>query len=375
MVQKARQSSIIAFLKREPVLIAAFSAAAVSVFFVQPDKGYLSYIDFRVIGLLFALMAVVAGLGQLGVFNRAAVWVAFKADNLRSLVLLLVALCYFSAMLITNDVALMTFVPFTLVVLEVCGQQEAAIYTIVLETVAANLGSALTPVGNPQNLFLYSYFQYTPAHFFRLTTPLVVMGGILLLILLLPIKKTTIIHEKQAVLPLEKKTHLILYTVLFVLCVLTVFNVIHYLVLISVLCLCLLFMDRGIFAKVDYSLLLTFICFFVFVGNLSRVPQVKTMLESLLAGRERILSALVSQVISNVPAAVMLSGFTENGDGLVVGTNLGGLGTLVASLASLISFRIYAKSKQAKRGRYLGIFTAVNVGLLLILGVFAEWWY
>lgn len=368
------QNKVLKFIKDEPVLTVAAIAALISAFFVKPDMQYIDYIDFKVISVLFCLMAVVAGFSALGVFDVLAQKLTKSASNERTLAAVLVMLCFFSSMLITNDVALITFVPFAITLLEMCSMRDKIIPVLTLQTIAANIGSSLTPVGNPQNLFLYSTFSMNAGEFFSVTVPIVLAGFVLLLLscLIFKPKKLTIPFTAHGAI--SDKKAFIRGIILFALSIGTVFSVIPVYISLAAVLLELIIFRRELFKHVDYLLLITFVCFFIFVGNIARIDAVKDIISSLLAGRELITSAILSQIISNVPAAVMLSGFTDNVAALVAGTNIGGLGTIIASLASLITFKFYTRTKDASSGRYLLFFTAANVIMIIpmiIVGVFA----
>ena len=346
-------SAIKSFIRREPVLLIASLAALVSCFFVPPDKAYGSYLDLRTLALLYCLMTVVAGLRQAGLFSRLAHRLCLRAGNLRAMGLLLVLLSFVSSMLITNDVALLTFVPFAVVV---------------LQTVAANLGSMLTPVGNPQNLYLYSRYDLSMGDFLRLTFPIWLLSLALILLgcLLLPKTRLELFLGEE---PLLHKKELWLYGALFLWCLATVLRLLPWPVMLAGVLLILLILDRKTLLRADFLLLLTFVAFFVFSGNLARVPAVDSLLRRLLSGREYWTSLLASQVISNVPAALLLSGFTDKASALLLGVDVGGLGTPIASLASLIAMKLYSHSEHASTGRFLGFFTLVNVILLVLLSL------
>ncbi|MBQ7473563.1 MAG: anion permease [Oscillospiraceae bacterium] len=364
-------SAIRSFVRREPVLMIAAFAAAVSCFFVPPDKTYLSYIDFRTLALLYALMTVVAGLRGAGLFSHLAHTLCKKAANVRVIGLILVLLSFFSAMLITNDVALLTFVPFAVVVLGLADRRSDLVRIVVLQTVAANLGSMLTPVGNPQNLYLYSFYDLSFADFVRTTLPLWGLSLVLVVLGCLTLSSAPL-HIFLGEEPGMDGRALALYLALFVLCLLVVLRVLSWPVMLLVMLAVLLLLDRKILLKADFLLLLTFVAFFIFSGNLARVGAVDRLLRGLLAGREYLVSLLASQVISNVPAALLLSGFTGASKALLLGVNVGGLGTPIASLASLISMKLYSHSEHAHTGRYLADFTVINVLLLLLLSVFVR---
>lgn len=364
-------SKVLTFFKKEPVLCIAALAALVSCCFVPPDRAYPGYVDLRTIALLYCLMVVVAGAGKAGAFTALANRLCTRAKNSRALSLILVLLCFFSAMLITNDVALLTFVPFAVTVLAMSGQSERTAPVVVLQTVAANLGSMLTPPGNPQNIHLFSYYEMSAGAFFSATLPVCAVSLVLLAALCLCMKKTETAVEFGACPAVDKKL-LLVSGGLFVLSLLVVFRVLPWPVLLAAVLVVYFLLDRSLLAKADFLLLLTFVCFYVFVGNLGRIDAVRTTLARLLTGRELLVSALASQVISNVPAAVLLSGFTENGRALLLGTNIGGLGTPIASLASLISLKLYSRSDGAESGRYMKLFLLLNFALLIVLLLFAR---
>lgn len=364
---------IISFFKQEAVLCIACILAVISAFVVPPDAQYLEYIDFRTLGLLFCLMAVMAGLQEIGVFRRLAQGMLAKVGSMRQLVPILVMLCFFSSMLMTNDVALITFVPFTFTVLGLAGEnmaQKHRIPIVVMQTIAANLGSMFTPIGNPQNLYLYGVSQMPLGQFLLLMLPHTAVSGILLLlwgIWYTRRERTTLTVAFKDTAESLNWRRLAVYLVLFVLSLLTVARLVDWRITLGIVLLAVLLADRSVLFRVDYSLLLTFVGFFVFIGNMGRIPVFRDFLESMIAGHEVVTAVAASQVISNVPAALLLSGFTKEYAALIVGTNLGGLGTLIASMASLISFKCIGKEASGIRGRYLLYFTAANLAFLAVL--------
>ena len=358
---------MIGCLKKEPVLCISALLAAASMAIVPPSAAYLDYIDVRVLCLLFCLMAVVAGVQECGMFAVLAQTLLSGRKPFRIISLLLVLLPFFCSMLVTNDVALITFVPFAILVLELAGRQDAMIRVIVLQTVAANLGSMATPVGNPQNLFLYAHYQLSAGDFFGLLLPLTGFSFMLLLIAAAWGGGKPIQIAFPEKVHLREKKKLTVYVVLFVLCLLSVFRVLHYGVLTAVVAVVLALLSPKLLKQVDYGLLLTFVFFFVFSGNLGQIPAVYDVLVALLEKNTLLCSAAVSQVISNVPAAVLLSGLTQDWQGLLAGVDVGGLGTPVASLASLISLKFYLRTERRNVGRYMVWFTIANVAGLVIL--------
>ena len=367
------------FIKQETVLIIAAILAVISMFFVHPDAQYADYIDLRTLAILFSLMAVMAGLRQQGVFDKMCQTLLAHTRNILQLIFVLVGMCFFGSMVITNDVALLTFVPFTFVVLKKLDANACvalAVPIVCMQTIAANLGSMLTPIGNPQNLYLYSKSGMSMGSFIVLMLPYSLLSLILLIIWIAAfshkqkIKYACTFETADATTPNQKIV--IMDAVLFLICLLVVFRVLHYAIAFGIVLICNLFMDRNALKRVDYSLLLTFVAFFIFIGNLGRIPAFSEWLQNILDGREVLVSVLASQVTSNVPAALLLSGFTTQTEGLIIGTNLGGLGTLIASMASLISYRQIARELPDKKGRYFGLFTISNVIFLALLLLL--WW-
>lgn len=360
---------LLTWLKGEPVLLISALCALLSMFLTPPSAAYLGYIDQRVLILLFSLMAVVAGLQDCGLFEVLAQKLLAGRRRMKVLKLLLVMLPFFTSMLVTNDVALLTFVPFAVLTLGLVGRSGELLWVVVLQTLAANLGSMATPVGNPQNLYLYNTYSIAPGQFFAVILPLTLVSFVALSVACLVGKDETIeVHfpEKAA---LRRPGRMGLLLLLFVLCLLCVFHVVGEWVLLAVVLIALLIAGRDLLSRVDYGLLATFVCFFVFAGNIGAVPALREGLTQAMSWNAALVSGLASQVISNVPAALLLSGFTDDWRGLLLGTDIGGLGTPVASLASLISLKLYLRTQNANGGRYLLIFTLANVAGLLLLGI------
>lgn len=380
--------------QKETVCCIAFLLAVISMFFVSPSKNYISYIDFRVLALLFCLMAVVRGFSSIGVFTRLGTMLLTHVHSLRMLSALFIFLCFFFSMLITNDVALITFVPFTILVLSMAGQKKFLIPVIVLETIAANLGSMLTPLGNPQNLYLYTISGLSIGAFVRIMLPYSFVSAILLLIFILFLPKDTVSTATAAntanstntvtasntsnviceAVKARKNSRILFafYLILFLLCLLTVLHILPYQILFFLVLTGFLLLDYRVLKDVDYFLLLTFLCFFIFIGNMKQISLVHELISKLLIHHEVLMGIGASQIISNVPAAILLSGFTDDYSALLIGVNLGGLGTLIASLASLISFKFYTNSNGSDTRRFLGIFTLYNViflGVLFVLSL------
>ena len=363
------------FMKKEAVLCIAIGLAVLSVFWQPVDKNYFGYIDWNTLMLLFCLMAAMAGFQRLGIFQKIGDFLLEAVKNTRSLLLILCFLPFFFSMLITNDVALITFVPFGMIVLQMCKKERFVIPLVVLQTIAANMGSSLTPVGNPQNLYLYSQSGAAVGDFLLWMLPYTLVTGICIGLAVLFQKKEKVEYRHQksnAVWGKKRKFYFVSYVVMFLCCLASVSKILPPMALFFLVLVFLLVADRKILCCIDYALLGTFVAFFIFIGNLGRVPAFRDFFAGILTGHETLAGVVSSQVISNVPAALLLSGFTDKWESLVIGTNLGGLGTLIASMASLISYKQIVRQYPVLKGRYFLYFTLGNVGMLLILlGVYA----
>lgn len=404
-------------VRKDPVLVVAIVLAIISCAAVPPDAAYAEYVDLRTIGMLFSLMTIMAGLSRLGVFRIACRHLLSAVRGPRRLALALTLLAFFSSMLITNDVALVTFVPFALLALRTLDSPRHACFTVVMMTIAANLGSMLTPIGNPQNLYLYSTSHMALTDFLLLMLPyaaaaLVLLVGAIAFFGRIPehakekaarsvdagnpasssedgsadspatcgeadnAASATDANETPQLAsdaddPAPSPLRVLPWAALFVLALLSVAHILPYQAIVAATIVVALAADRRALLHVDYALLFTFIAFFVFVGNVGRIGVVSAALAQLIDGHELAVSVIASQVLSNVPAAILLSGFTSNFAALIVGTNLGGLGTLIASMASLISYKQAALVLPREKGRYFMLFTVWNIAFLAVLAVLA----
>lgn len=363
------------FIKKDTVLCVSFLLAIFSMFIVPLDKDYIDYIDYRTLGLLLGLMLIMAGFQSLGIFGQLGKTLLYYVNNSRAVGGVLIFLCFFTSMFITNDVALITFVPLAMIVLKMAKLEEILVPVIVLQTIAANLGSMLLPFGNPQNLYLYGQSGFGLLEFAKVILPYGMFSFVLLLLHLFFIKKTNVdlgdIKEKK-IYVMSEKVQMAVLTILFLCSVLAVARVLPWTYIVGIVVVVIAVMNGKLFLKVDYSLLFTFVFFFVFIGNLGRIPEFCSLLEKVLKGNEVITAVLASQIISNVPAALLLSGFTKQWEALIIGTNLGGLGTLIASMASLISYKQVVAAYPEKKGKYFRYFTIVNLLYLFLLLMF--WW-
>lgn len=357
-----KKSSFIEFLKKECVLVIAVTLAILSSFISIPK---LSYIDFKVLILLFNLMVVVAAFKELKVLDSIAIGLLKKCNTYTSISLALVFITFISSMIVTNDVALITFVPLSIVIARKANINVLKI--VVFQTLAANLGSSFTPMGNPQNLFIYSFYNLSPIDFFKITLPIVILAVLFLVLLVFKDKKMNLSLDLEDV-KIDNKRDVYLFGGLFLIILLSVFHVIDYKVTFLITIVMVLILNKKLFSQVDYSLLITFIGFFIFVGNISTMDVVKNFMEGILNSPKStfLASVLSSQVISNVPATMLLSGFTDHFKELLLGVNIGGMGTLIASLASVISYKIYAS--EFGNDNYMKSFTFYNIlGLIIFV--------
>lgn len=359
------------FIKKNLVFLIAFLAAAATAFLVPPDKEYLTYFDFKTLSCLFITLAVVCALKNIKFFTILARKLVTFAGNLRSLFLSLVVITFIGSMIIANDMALITFLPLGYFALSVTKQEKYMAYLFVLQNISANLGGMLTPFGNPQNLYLYSYFNIPTGEFCLIMLPAFLLAIALLGIACLFVKpiKFTINDTFSEKL---KKGKTVLYMVLFALSVLIVLRVIPFWIGLILIPVVLFFTDRDALFMVDYGLLGTFFFFFIFAGNLARIDAVNSLLSSLLEKDTLLVSTLSCQAISNVPSAILLSRFTGDYTSLLLGVNIGGTGTIIASLASLITFSEYKLLYPEKSKNFFYLFTLVNAVFLIIMTVFAK---
>ena len=353
-------------LKSRIVLIVALVAAAVTCFFVPPDGGYADYFDLDTLSCLFCTLAVVSALKRRRFFEWLATGIVTAFGNMRRVTFALVFVTYFGSMIMANDMALITFLPLGWLVLSSCGKTKYTAFVFVMQNVAANLGGMLTPFGNPQNLYLYSFFEIGAGEFFAImaipfAVAFVLIAGTCLVVKPEPIRLET--HPE----PAPPVWRMIVYFVLFALSVMIVFRVFPYYVGLIVVTVALAILEPKCFLRVDYGLLLTFCAFFVFSGNLSHIPAVRDLLASVVAMSPLLVGTATCQVISNVPSAVLLSRFTTDYRHLLIAVNIGGLGTPVSSLASLITLGEYRKREPGKTLRYLGLFSLINFSYLAVL--------
>ena len=338
----------------------------ITCFVIPPDKAYLDYFDWRTLSCLFLTLAVVCALRNIKFFTILARKLVTFAGNLRSLFLLLIVITFIGSMIIANDMALITFLPLGYFALSVAKEEKYMAYLFVLQNISANLGGMLTPFGNPQNLYIYSYFKIPTAEFCKIMLPSFLLAVSLLVLACLPVKNKpfTITNEFPEKLNVKKT---VLYCVLFFISILIVFRVIPFWLGLILIPAVLFFVERDSLFMVDYGLLGTFFFFFIFAGNMARIDAVNTLISGLLQKDILLVSILSCQVISNVPSAILLSKFTTDYAPLLLGVNIGGTGTLIASLASLITFSEFKILYPDQTKKYLSLFTALNLAFLIIM--------
>ena len=354
------------FLKRNVVMLIALCLAIVTSFIVPPDKEYIGYFDFKTLSCLFTVLAVVCALKNIRFFYIIARKIVSVFKTAKICVLALVYITFIGSMLIANDMALITFLPLGYFVLSSTGKEKYMAFTFIMQNIAANLGGMLTPFGNPQNLYLYSFFEIPTLEFMGIMlAPFVFSIAIITICCLVFVKSEPLeITGEDVKLP---KVRTIIYLLLFTLSILIVFRSIPYFIGLIIIPLVILFMDRRALLKVDYPLLLTFVFFFIFAGNMARIDAVRDFFSFLLEKNTLIFSTLSCQVISNVPSAILLSQFTNNYKELLLGVNIGGVGTLISSLASLITLREFVSHSPKGTKKYILLFSAFNFGFLILL--------
>lgn len=359
-------SGIGRFIKKNTVMCIALLAAIITSFIVPIDKQYIGYFDYKTLTCLFCVLAVVCALKNINFFYMLARKVVQLFKNARMSVLALVYITFIGSMLIANDMALLTFLPLGYFVLTTTKKEKYMAFTFIMQNIAANLGGMLTPFGNPQNLYLYSKFNIPNLEFMRIMLLPFVLSILLITLCCVIFVKPDSLELPDGKVVLNPKK-VLLYLALFALSIAIVFRGIPYWIGLIIIPPVLFAADRKALKIVDYGLLFTFVFFFVFAGNMARIDAIRHLFSSLLEKSTLLMSVLLCQFISNVPSAILLSQFTGNYADLLVGVNIGGVGTLIASLASLITFREYVKNNPERTGYYVKMFSAFNFAFLIIL--------
>lgn len=360
------KNAILGFVKKEVVLSIAIIAALVTMFFVPPNIEYLKYFEWKTLIALFCMLAVVAGLKNTNVFELVSRKLISLFKTRRSVIYCLVYGTYLFDMIVANDMSLITFLPLTFIVLHTTGNDKYLAYTFILQTIAANMGGMITPYGNPQNLYLYSYYNMSLGDFLGALFIQAMTVVVLLYIAVLFVKNEKLSIKNDEKFELKKK-ELIVYAILFVLVILSIFRIVPHVITLGLVILAVLIVDRSRFKYVDYALLATFCVFFIFSGNMARIDVIKDFVSS-IADKYTLVSGIVScQFISNVPTAIFLSNFTQNANDLLVAVNVGSLGIIISSLASLITLKEFLKHQPENFKKYMLKFTLVNTIFLVVL--------
>lgn len=360
--------NMLEFTKKNVVMIIAFSAAVITMFFVPVDGQYADYFDYKTLTCLFCTLSIVCALKNIHFFYMLAHKIVRLFKTARMSVLALTYITFIGSMLIANDMALLTFLPLAYLILSTTGKEKYMAFTFIMQNIAANLGGMLTPFGNPQNLYLYTKFNIPTGEFMSImSVPFFVSILLITLCCLAFVKPEPLeIEEEKTECNLPRA---VIYLVLFALSIIIVFRIIPYWIGLIVIPAVLLIMDRKALKSVDYPLLFTFVFFFIFSGNMARIADVRNLFSALLEKNTLLFSVISCQCISNVPSAILLSQFTGNYRELLLGVNIGGVGTLISSLASLITFREYVRYNPGKSGYYIGLFSAFNFAFLIVLTV------
>lgn len=359
-------SKFFLFVKKEAFFFITLALTMLASIVSAPQ---VAAIRWNVICALFCLLLVCAGFKHSNLLTSLASKTIRAFNTPRRLGFIIILITGGLAMLVTNDVALITVVPLTMIIAKLSGENPSLL--IIMETLSANILSALTPFGNPQNLYLYSFYSIPTAEFFRYTAPVCILGLLLVLAVNFFFNGGGNYATDVADVEIRNKPLLAVSLAGFSLNVLSILRMVDYRISLAVTAALFLVFNWRMFLKVDYFLLLTFVCFFLFTSSVTGMPAVRSLFSKLLTTPDSVLivSAAVSQVISNVPTAALLSGFTDHYRELLLGVTIGGAGTLIASLANLISFRIYAAEYKTKK--YLRAYTLLNIGILIFLVLFA----
>ena len=352
------------FIQNNIVCSIAFVLALITCIFVPIDREYIHYIDYKTIASLFMISCIIAAFKDINFFYLLARQIIIKFKTLRMSYLALITITFAGSMLIANDMALITFLPLGYLLLKETGHEDKEAFVFIMQNIAANLGGMLTPFGNPQNLYIYTKYNIGSIAFMKIMIIPFLVAIILLYLSGSLIENTELtINEKPVSID---KTREIVYVSLFILAVLIVFRLIHPLIGLIIIPTVIFIFDRRAFKSVDYTLLLVFVFFFIFSSNLVRIGQVNSFFKGLLAKDVYFTTLISCQFMSNVPTSILLSKFTNDYIPLLYGVNIGGLGTLIASLASLITFRTYIKLNPKKALQFILLFTFINLIFIVI---------
>ena len=360
------KNKILDFMKKEVVLTSAIILTIITMFFVPIDKKYLEYFDYGTLICLFCMLAVVAGLKSTNIFELISRKMIGLFHTRRAVIYSLVFGTFFFDMIVANDMSLITFLPLTYIVLHSTKNDKYLAFTFIMQTIAANMGGMITPYGNPQNLYLYSYYNIPTTEFFTILLGQSITVAILLYICCAFIKNEKLELKEKTDFEIKKK-ELYIYITLFILVILSIFRVIPQIIILVIVFLTIFIVDRKRFKEVDYALIATFCVFFIFSGNIARIEVIKTFISKIVMKNTLLAGIISCQFISNVPTAILLSKFTANYRELLISVNIGSLGIIISSLASLITLKEFLKHQPKNLGKYLGMFTIFNTMFLIAL--------
>ncbi len=364
------------WIKAEILFCVTFSlAVATTIVFSFDTKkliGAVSFIDFRLLSLMLCLMLIMQGFIKIGVFNVLSQKILSKIQTTRLLSITLILICFFTATFFTNSVALISFIPFTILVYSAVGWKQKLVYVVALETIAANLGGMLTPIGNSQNLFLFSNFDITLASFLLITVPLGVLGlaVVILVCCVLPSRNLKLNFPQKQVI--SSKLKLAIYSGMFLTFILVVLRVLPWQYIALIIVGYFLVLETKSMLTVDWFLIFTIACFFIISYNLQQSQVLQVFLKTVVLDNEFIISVILSQFISNMPTAILISSFTDNIKAVLIATNIASFGTLVASLGNLVAYKLFAKSQPSGALKYLKIFSILNGVMFVILLFFSK---
>ena len=363
---KKIKDGVIGFVKKEVVLSVAIVAMIITMFFVPIDKEYVEYFEYKTLIALFCMLAVVAGLKSTNIFELVSKKLIGLFKTRRAVIYCLVYGTYLFDMIVANDMSLITFLPLTYLVLHKTNNDKYLAFTFIMQTIAANMGGMITPYGNPQNLYLFSFYEIAIPEFFKALLLQSITVAVMLFVCVLFVKNEPLTLKNEEKFEIKKK-ELAVYAILFVLVILSIFRVVPHVVTLALVILAVLIVDRKRFKYVDYALLATFCVFFVFSGNMARIDAVKELI-SVIVEKNTLIAGVVScQFISNVPTAIFLSKFTQNWQDLLIAVNIGSLGIIISSLASLITLKEYLKHQPEGLKKYMIKFTLLNTTFLVVL--------
>ena len=371
-----KMKPIISFLKKEPMLVVSVAAAVIALFITPPSAKLLSDIDWHTLATLFMMLTVLEGFKSENIFRP----LLKLAGGIKSMVLLslfLVFSVFFSSMFVTNDVSLIIFVPLTIILFRAGDKEKYILPVITMENIAAIRGSLLTPFGSPQNLFVYGKSGVSAFRFVQYMFPIWIISALLLVAFVLALYCRNI-RQRTGVSDMsftgewvkEEKIHRIAYLSVFAVVLWTIVSRTSIWAWVAIgVAIAVFIIDRGILLKTDYVLLLTFLCFFVFSSSIASNAAISAFLSKAVADNEYVWSILLSQVISNVPASIVLYPFARNVGALIYGLDTAGLCSLIGSLASVINYRIYVREYPGNGGKFVRAFTLISLGFFALVAV------